>query len=113
MRIILAGALLGAACLWSQEDHSGHEHGISGLGSANFPTSCAPAAGKQFMRAVALLHSFGYEEARLAFAEVAKSDPGCAMAHWGVAMPCYHPIWAPPNAEDLKQGDAATVPAQA
>ena len=113
MRIILAGALLGAACLWSQEDHSGHEHGISGLGSVNFPTSCAPAAGKQFMRAVALLHSFGYEEARRTFTEVGKSDPGCAMAHWGVAMTWYHPIWAPPTADELKQGAAASMRALA
>src|SRR4029078_11969150 len=34
-------------------------------------------------------------------------DPGCAMAYWGVAMTWYHPIWAPPAADDLKAGLAA------
>jgi hypothetical protein len=53
---------------------------------------------------VALLHSFGYEEARRAFLEAGASDPGCAMAYWGVAMTWYHPIWAPPVADELNQG---------
>src|SRR6185503_8618694 len=107
MRFITLGALLGATLLWGQTDHEHHEHGLAGLGSVHFPTSCAPAVQTEFTRAVALLHSFGYEEARRAFAEVAVSDPACAIAHWGVAMTWYHPIWAPPNAEELKQGAAA------
>ena len=37
-------------------------------------------------RGVALLHSFGYTEARIQFAAIAKDDPGCAMTHWGIAM---------------------------
>ena len=48
------------------------------------------------MRAVALLHSFGYEEARRTFTEVGKSDPGCAMAQWGIAYaagPNYNLPW--------------------
>jgi hypothetical protein len=53
------------------------------------------------------LHSFGYEEARLAFNEAAKADPTCGIAHWGVARTWYHPIWAPPSPEELKQGKAA------
>src|SRR5437867_976985 len=108
MRLLAVSALLGVACLWAQEDHQHHEHAVSGLGSVNFPTSCAPAAQKQFTRAVALLHSFGYEEARRAFTDVAASDSACAMAHWGVAMTWYHPIWAPPTADELKQGAAAS-----
>jgi hypothetical protein len=60
-----------------------------------------------------MLHSFGYEEARLTFLEAAKADAGCGMALWGVARTWYHPIWAPPSAEELKQGDAALDRAQA
>src|SRR6266852_3012842 len=108
MRGILLGALIGASFLWCQDDHQHHEHMISGLGSVSFPTSCTPAAQAQFTRAVALLHSFGYEEARRAFLDTAASDPGCAMAHWGVAMTWYHQIWAPPPAADLEQGAAAS-----
>src|SRR5262249_18625947 len=58
-------------------------------------------------RGVALLHSFGYEEARLAFRDAARADPGCAIAYWGVARSWYHPIWAPPANDELKEGSAA------
>ncbi|MDP9268342.1 MAG: hypothetical protein M3P27_08480 [Acidobacteriota bacterium] len=62
-------------------------------GTVHFPTSCTAAAQPRFERAVAILHSFGYETARRAFEEVAKQDPQCAMAWWGVAMTQYHGLW--------------------
>ena len=108
MRLILAGVLIGAFFVWGQDDHQHHQHAGTRLGSVKFVTSCTAAAQAQFTRAVALLHSFGYEEARLAFTDVAASDPGCAMAHWGVAMSWYHPIWAPPTLHELEQGAAAS-----
>jgi hypothetical protein len=37
--------------------------GQAQLGQVDFPVSCAPAAQQQFNRAVAILHSFWYEEA--------------------------------------------------
>src|SRR5262249_35867595 len=46
-----------------------------------------------FNRAVALLHSFQYEQTREAFTEIARQDPQCAMAQWGVAMSHYHGLW--------------------
>ena len=98
--------------LCGQEEHRHHVH-AGALGSVNFATSCTPAARAQFTRAVALLHSFGYEEARGAFSEVAASDPACPMAHWGVAMSWYHPIWAPPTPQELEQGAAASLRARA
>lgn len=91
----------------AQEDHSRHEHAVAGLGTVNFPTSCNGSAQKWISRGAALLHSFGYEEARLAFNEAAKADPSCAMAYWGVARTWYHPIWAPPSPDELTQGAAA------
>lgn len=111
--MFLAGALLGGVFLWAQEDHQHHEHPAGGLGSVNFRTSCSAEAQDQFTRAVALLHSFGYEEARRAFTEAAARDPSCAMAHWGVAMTWYHPIWSQPTPEELKQGAAASDRARA
>ena len=108
MRLILASILISAACVWGQDDHQHHEHTAARLGSVNFSISCTPAAQAQFTRAVALLHSFGYEEARLAFNDVETTDPHCAMAHWGIAMSWYHPIWAPPTMHDLEQGAAAS-----
>lgn len=96
----------------AQEDHSQHQHGVAGLGTVNFPTSCNAAAQNSMNRGAALLHSFGYEEARLAFREAAKADPACGMAYWGVARTWYHPIWAPPSQDELKQGEEAIRRAQ-
>ena len=102
--------LLLALAFFLQHDH---DHEISGLGSVHFPTSCAAAVAPKFTRAVALLHSFGYEDSRRTFEEVAADDPKCAMAHLGVAMTWYHPIWEPPTAEELAQGSAAIERARA
>lgn len=101
--VILGGALVAAA----QEDHSQHQHAVAGLGSVNFSTSCNARAQTLMSRGAALLHSFGYEEARITFQDAAKADPACGMAHWGVARTWYHPIWAPPSADELKKGAAA------
>ncbi|MCU1292653.1 MAG: repeat protein [Bryobacterales bacterium] len=68
------------------------------LGKVSFPISCAPAVQGQFDRGVALLHSFAYAAAEDAFQGVAKSDPQCAMAHWGMAMTYFHQLWEPPIA---------------
>jgi len=56
------------------------------LGKVHFPVSCTPAAQEQFDRAVAMLHSFWYPQDLKAFAEVANTDPNCAMAYWGMAI---------------------------
>jgi tetratricopeptide (TPR) repeat protein len=73
----------------------------------DFPVSCAAAAQPEFNRAVALLHSFFYEEARRSFAAVAEQDPKCAMAQWGIAMTWWHPIWTPPRPDEMSAGKAA------
>jgi hypothetical protein len=99
--------VLGSVFAQAQEDHAGHQHAVAGLGTVNFPTSCNALAQRSIARAAALLHSFGYEEARIAFEEAAKADPACGIAHWGVARTWYHPIWAPPSPDELKRGRAA------
>ena len=48
-----------------------------------------------FARGVALLHSFAYAAAGTTFRRVAAADPQCAIAHWGVAMACFHQLWEP------------------
>lgn len=91
-----------------------HDHDPSQLlGRVNFPVSCTPEARKQFNHAVAWLHSFEYEEAEKAFAEVTVKDPRCGMAYWGIAMSSYHPLWAPPDASELKKGWSAIEKARA
>src|ERR1041384_518169 len=82
------------------------------VGTVRFPTSCAPAVQGQFERAVALLHSFWYEEAVKEFTAVTASDPSCAIGAWGVAMSVYYPLWQPPSKAMLEKGAAALAKAQ-
>jgi hypothetical protein len=92
-----------------QED--GHHHGLSEeeVGSVYFATSCRSDLSDDFNRAVALLHSFEYEDAGKAFADLSERDPHCAMAQWGVAMSYYHGLW---DSVDADAGHAAIVKAQ-
>ena len=118
MRVLSGVILLILAQSISAQDVDRHRHDASEkLGEVHFVVSCTPQAQKQFNRAVAWLHSFEYEEAEKAFSEIAATDPRCGMAHWGVAMSQYHPLWAAPTAEELKKGwsaieKAKTVSAQ-
>ena len=75
----------------------------------DFPVSCNAAAQQQFNRAVALLHSFWYEEAVKAFTVVTEDRPDCAMGYWGVAMSNWYPLWYPPSAAALKAGSEAVA----
>lgn len=75
------------------------------FGAVNFQTSCSPAVVADFNHAVALLHSFEYDEARDAFSAVAAKDPTCAMAQWGTAMTYYHGLW---GEIDVPKGRAAS-----
>ena len=63
------------------------------LGTIDFPTSGSPAAQPHFIKGVLLMHSFEYDDAREAFVEAQKADPGFAMAYWGEAMTFNHAVW--------------------
>jgi tetratricopeptide (TPR) repeat protein len=80
---------------------------LRSAGTVYLEPSCAPEVRDDFKRATALLHSFFYDEARRIYADVAGRDPKCAIAHWGVAMSHWHPIWTPPSAEEMAAGRAA------
>jgi hypothetical protein len=62
------------------------------LGQVVFPATGAPAAHAHFVRGVAALHSFWYEEAIAAFQEALKVDSSFAMAWWGIAMAFNRPF---------------------
>jgi len=84
------------------------------LGKVDFPISCSPEAQAQFNRAVAMLHSFWFPQAPKTFAAVSETDPGCAMAHWGIAMTQRaNPLVGPPDAGALKRGLASIEKAKA
>jgi tetratricopeptide (TPR) repeat protein len=75
------------------------------LGTVHFPCSCSAAAVPQIERGVALLHHMTYEGAEAAFAAATKTDPGCAMGYWGMAMTHIHPLWPDvPSAAQMEKG---------
>src|SRR5262249_53935592 len=49
------------------------------LGEVVFPTSCDAKVQPSFERAVALLHSFSWQEGEKAFRDVLERDPNCAI----------------------------------
>jgi hypothetical protein len=87
-------AVIGVPMQAAAEDE-GHHHALTKkeVGSVHFANSCSKDLQVDFQRAVALLHSFQYEQAREAFRQISKQDAQCAMAQWGVAMSHYHGLW--------------------
>ena len=84
------------------------------LGTVAFPISCPGPAQVEFNRAVALLHHMTYPQARQAFLHVAATDARCAMAHWGIAMTLFQPLWPTrPQPRELQQGWEAVQTAKA
>ncbi len=94
-------------CAFGAVADEGHHHEdltTDQLGTVHFAVSCAAEVQKPFERGVALLHSFWYEEAKKEFEQIAKDDPKCAMAHWGIAMSIWHELWNQPDAATIKLG---------
>jgi tetratricopeptide (TPR) repeat protein len=104
--LVLSALAFAQASAAEVHDHAGH-------GKVAFQTTCSPAAQATFLEGVAWLHSFEYEEAGKSFNAAASADPSCAIANWGTAMSLYHPLWAAPNAAELKRGRDAVARAQA
>jgi len=78
---------LAPVAAWAQaEQHQHSGMAPKDVGTVNFETSCAPATKAKFNEAVALLHSFWFQESRDAFNAVLKDDPNCAISQWGVAL---------------------------
>ena len=93
-------AMSGTALSQEPPHHDGDE-----LGAVHFRISSAPGVQADFNRAVALLHHMMYEESRAAFVAIAKADPRCAMAHWGIATTLFQPLWPTrPGPDQLRQG---------
>ncbi|HEY5754245.1 MAG TPA: hypothetical protein VIU34_00400 [Steroidobacter sp.] len=99
----LRNTLLAIALLAGPVGAAEHDH--ASLGKVDFPVSCSAPAKEQFNRAVTLLHHMTYPQAREAFEQTIQTEPGCAMAHWGVAMTLFQPLWPTrPNASALARG---------
>lgn len=87
----------------SETEHAGSasagHSSLGQLGSIEFPASGSPEAHPYFLRGVAALHSFWYEEAIDSFRRATTIDPNFAMGYWGEAMAHNHPIWDEENVE--------------
>lgn len=106
--------LVGTASSARAHDGAEHRHGevnLDRVGQVSFATSCRPDQQKKFERAVAMLHSFWYEESERLFREISEADPSCAIAQWGVAMSLYHPLWQAPDPASLERGVEAVAQA--
>ena len=77
------------------------------FGSVSFTASVPDSLKKDFNIAIALLHSFEYNESEKMFARIIERSPDCAMAYWGVAMSNFHALWAPPTEAELQKGAKA------
>ncbi|MDM0117341.1 hypothetical protein QTI66_35070 [Variovorax sp. J22R133] len=109
-RTRLASALLAAAAITAGTSLFSPAFGQAAtdkLGKVHFDTSCTPKAQLIFDRAMLYQHSFWYRASKNDFEEVAKADPDCGMAYWGIALSLlWNPHIAPP-AKNLAEGAAA------
>lgn len=107
--MMLVAAVLLPAAHAQEQTHAGHA-----LGVVHFPVSCSKPAQRDFDQALALLHHMTYPQARSAFAALATREPDCAMAHWGVAMTLFQPLWPTrPTTADLARGADEVTAARA
>ncbi|MEX0829999.1 MAG: hypothetical protein WD032_07120 [Nitrospirales bacterium] len=81
----------------SSSTPSNESSSLGKLGTMAFPTSGSAEAQPHFLRGVAALHSFWYEEAIEAFRRSTAIDPNFAMGYWGEAMAHHHPVWKEEN----------------
>ena len=96
MHFTLSASVVLAVFLAQQHQH---QHGAAEqLGTVKFETSCTAAAQTPFTRGLALLHSFEFGPAIDSFKAAAAADPGCGIAHWGVALG----HWGNPFAPGIK-----------
>ena len=75
----------------------------SKLGRVDFPASGSEKAVPHFLRGLAALHSFWYEEVLDAFREATRADPDFMMGYWGEAMAHNHPLWDQQDTDAARQ----------
>src|SRR5215467_8552075 len=106
IRSALATALgaIVAAGLASAQSALAQDESDQRLGTVHFVTSCNETAQRRFDRGMRYQHSFWYRQAREIFEDVAKADPECGIAYWGVALSLLNNPHNPPPASNLPLG---------
>jgi len=84
------------------------------VGEVSFANSGGAAAQPAFLRGLALLHNFEYEDAAESFQQAQVADPGFAMAYWGEALTHTHPVWMQQDLDAARAalGKLAPTPAE-
>jgi tetratricopeptide (TPR) repeat protein len=99
---VITWAILACGFGWGEvaaQEHPAHRPTtagagqVSGLGAVAFANSGAAAAQAPFLRGLAFLHSFEYEQAAESFRAASAADPGFAMTFWGEALTYCHLLW--------------------
>lgn len=79
-----ASVVCGAGWLFADPDRPAPR--LDGIGEAHMEiTTSKPEAQERFDQGLRLTYAFNHEEAWRTFKEVARIDPDCAMAYWGIA----------------------------
>lgn len=99
MRNISFLLILSLSVVSCQEKTANHS---SDLGDVSISFTAAPAAEKELLKGYLLLHSFEYEDARIAFRKVQELDPFAPMAYWGEAMSHHYTLWAREETEEAQ-----------
>jgi hypothetical protein len=61
-----------------------------------------PGHQQQFDEGIKALHSFWYNRANQIFTNITQQETKCSMAHWGIAMCQWYPLWVNPNPEHIE-----------
>src|SRR6266508_278589 len=102
-----------AAMLCPAQPASAQDESDQRLGRVHFVISCNETAQRRFDRAMRYQHSFWYRQAKEIFEDVAKADPECGMAYWGIALTLLNYPPAANPASNLPLGLAAIEKAKA
>jgi tetratricopeptide (TPR) repeat protein len=115
-RVMLALAATSSLVLGEAgaQEAGAHQHGPGQLGRVSFSVSCTREAQRRFEQAMAVLHSFWWEEGERAFNAVLEADPTCGMAYWGQALNAWgNPFAGGPSGATLSRGAEAASRASA
>ena len=83
------------------------------VGVIDFPTSATGEVQDRFLRGVAILHSFGWLQAREQFHAAQELDPDFAMAYWGESLAYNHPLFSQMDATEPRKALERLAPTRA
>ena len=113
-RVMVLSLCVGTVCVVAQEQNGAAAEAAApvplfeNLGSYQHSiTTTSELAQRYFNQGLRLTYAFNHAEAIRAFKEVARIDPNCAMAHWGLALALGPNINAPMAAAQGRQAYAA------